>query len=125
MSEVMAVVSRGEPLARFANAYVRAAIIKSNPGIDDHIPLEEKTIYGNFVQPIDKETQEELVEYIKKLPGLINLSMDGATVNGKQKVSIQLNQNSEHVITNIRLLPILPSLSRLFTQFLKLTFLYL
>ena len=69
MSEVMVVVSRGEPLTRFTNEYDRAAMIKNNLGIEEFVPLDEKIIYGNFVQPIDKETQEEFSEYIKKCPG--------------------------------------------------------
>ena len=69
MREVMVVVSCGEPLTLFTNEYVRAAMIKSNLGIEEFVPLDEKIIYGNFVQPTDKETQEKFAEYIKKCPG--------------------------------------------------------
>ena len=36
---------------------------------------------------IDTDAKAELEGFIKKLPGLINVGLDGATVNGKQKVS--------------------------------------
>ena len=35
---------------------------------------------------IDHEAKQVMLELIKRQPGYINIGMDGATVNGKQKV---------------------------------------
>ena len=62
-------------------------MIQGHPGIEKYLPADETTVYNNYAIPIDKECREELQALIEKLPGLISISMDGATVNGKHKVS--------------------------------------
>ena len=56
------------------------------PGIGSFLPRGRQTIYNNYGLKIDSESAQELESFIDKLPGLINVSMDGATVNDKQKV---------------------------------------
>lgn len=88
--EVKAILSRREPLSRLFDPYVRASLNQRYPGIDKHIPADEDTIFNNYVIPIDNEAREELEKFIMKLPGLTSISMDGATILGKQKVSTLL-----------------------------------
>ena len=91
MAAVKATVSRRLLLTRLNHDYVRAGIIQHNPGIDKCLPLDEKTIFDDYVVPLDKECQEEIVKFLAKLPGEINVSMDGRTVNGKQKVTFLMS----------------------------------
>ena len=91
MAEVKATVSRREPLTCLTNDYVRVGIIQRNPGIEKYLPLDENTIFDDYVVPLDKECQEEMVKFLSKLPGDINASKDGGTVNGKQKVNFLLS----------------------------------
>ena len=86
-AEVKAALSRRESLVRFKDPYVRAALSERCPGIEKFLPTDENTLYDNYALDIDRECLDELMGYIKKLPGLINVGMDGATFNGKQKVS--------------------------------------
>ena len=88
MAEVRAIVARGEPLSRLLDPYVKAALCARHPALvqGNFIPRDRETIYNNYVVPVDKQAYEELESYIAKLPGQINISMDGAQVNSKQKV---------------------------------------
>ena len=43
---------------------------------------------NKYVVKIDKETTAELNSFMAKLPGHVNVAMDGVTVLGKQKVSL-------------------------------------
>jgi hypothetical protein len=88
--KVKSMLARGEPLDRLLDDYVRAEMIGDYPAIAHYLPNDEETIYNNYAIPIDLETTEELQKFIYKLPGYINMSMDGATINGKQKVSLIL-----------------------------------
>jgi hypothetical protein len=87
--EVKTIVARREPLSRLLDDYARAALIQSHPGIGIFIPKTEEAIFDKFVMPLDEECVHELMTFIAKQPGLLCISMDGATVNGKQKVSHQ------------------------------------
>ena len=91
MAEVKATVLRREPLTCLTHDYVRAGIIQRNPGIEKCLPLDKKTIFDDYVVPLDKECQEDMVKFLAKLPGDINVSMDGGTVNGKQKVTFLMS----------------------------------
>ena len=44
-------------------------------------------MYNNYIGSIDSYLFKEMKRFLMKLPDLINVAMDGATVNGKQKVS--------------------------------------
>ena len=81
---------RGEPLDRLLCNYVQAKIIGDFPAIVRHVPNDKETIYNNYSIPIDLESLTELQGFITRLPGLINISMDGNNVNGKQKASQSL-----------------------------------
>jgi len=86
LAEVKAMVARGEPVNRLLDPYVRAAIIARNPAIAHFLPRDVETIFSNYVVPIDQSALEEMKDFIKRLPGFVNISLDGATINGKQKV---------------------------------------
>ena len=87
-AEVKAIVARGEPPSRMLDDRVKAALmVRHGPSLGEHLPNAVETIYDQYVVPIDIASLAELEGFIKKLPGLINISFDGATVNGKQKVS--------------------------------------
>ena len=87
-AEVKAIVARGEPPSRMIDDRVKAALmVRHGPSLGEHLPNAVETIYDQYVVPIDIASLAELEGFLKKLPGLINISLDGATVNGKQKVS--------------------------------------
>ena len=85
-AEVKAILARGEPPTRLLDDYVRAALIVRHPALEHFLPHDPETIFNNYIIPIDISSTQELEGFIKKLPGYINISLDGATVNGKQKV---------------------------------------
>lgn len=87
-AEVKAVLHHRECISRFSDPYVQAALVKRNPGIEKFIPTDESTLFENYAVPIDRDATGEMDKYIAKLPGDINISMDGATLLSKQKVSI-------------------------------------
>lgn len=86
IAEVKTILARGETPERLLDDYARASLIVRYPGIGKHLPNHVNTIFNNYVVNIDISSEKELEDFIKKLPGLINISFDGATVNGKQKV---------------------------------------
>ncbi len=86
--KVRTMLARGEPLDHLLYDYVRVEMIGDFPAIGFFLPRDRETIYNNYVLRIDMETTQELQDFMKKLPRQINVSMDGATVNGKQKVRI-------------------------------------
>jgi hypothetical protein len=88
-AEVKAILARGEPLSRLLDDHVRAGLYTRHPRLAEgtFLPHDTKTIYDNYVVPIDKQAYEELRTLIQRRPGEINIGMDGATINGKQKVS--------------------------------------
>ena len=47
-------------------------------------------MFDNYVVSIDANVFKEMKMFIMKLPSLIKIAMDGATVDGKQNVSKQL-----------------------------------
>ena len=100
-AEVRAMLARNEPMSRLLDDYVKAAIIQRCPGIDKFYPSDERTIIDTYVREIDRECHEELQNYIAKLPGNINIAMDGATINGKQKVSLLYSTILWLVLNNI------------------------
>ena len=85
-AEVKAMLVRGEPLVRMCDPYVRAAMLTSNPVIGMFLPQDHSTIYNKFVLPIDMSASNELDAFMTKLPDLVNITMDGATINGRSKV---------------------------------------
>mmetsp|Transcript_14219 Transcript_14219/g.30950 ORF Transcript_14219/g.30950 Transcript_14219/m.30950 type:complete len:269 (+) Transcript_14219:140-946(+) len=84
--KVRTMLARGEPLDHLLDDYVCAEMIGDFPAIGFFLPRDRETFYNNYVLRIDMETTQELRDFMKKLPGKINVSMDGATVNGKQKI---------------------------------------
>ena len=62
-------------------------MIADFPGIAFYLPRNEETVFHKYAIPIDLESKAELATFIQKLSRLINVAMDRATCNGKQKVS--------------------------------------
>ena len=90
-SELKASLARGEPVNRILDPHVRENLISQHgTGIIPFLPSHEDTIYDKYIIPMSNWAIQQLDAVIQKLPGQINLSMDGATVNGKQKVSTTL-----------------------------------
>ena len=85
--KVKTALARGETLGRLLDDHMRAEMIGDFPAIAFFLPRDESTVFSKYAIPIDFESQEELKNFIMKLSGLINIAMDGATCNGKQKVS--------------------------------------
>lgn len=88
VAEVKACLARRETPERLLDDHVRAALATRHSALPTFIPYNAQTIYDNYVVPIDTAALLEMETFIARLPGLINISMDGATVNGKSKVSI-------------------------------------
>ena len=85
--KVRTTLARGETLNRLVDDHMVAEMVADFPAIAFYLPKDEATVFSKYAVPIDIESQEELKNFMLKLPGLINMSMDGATCNGKQKVS--------------------------------------
>ena len=91
IAEMKAIIVRGEPISRIlVDDHVRAAILHRHPAIAIYLPHDAETVYNKYVVPIDMEATKELQKKIVNLHGCINISMDGATINGKQKVRLYL-----------------------------------
>ena len=88
MNEVLAIVARCEPLSRLLDPWVQASLNQRYPAILKFMPTNNETIYDKYVVKIDKETTAELKSFMAKLPGHVNVAMDGVTVLSKQKVSL-------------------------------------
>ena len=67
---------------------VQASLNQRYPVILKFMPTNNETIYDKYVVKIDKETTAELKSFMAKLPGHVNVAMDGVTVLSKQKVSL-------------------------------------
>jgi|SaaInl74LU_5_DNA_1037368.scaffolds.fasta_scaffold07371_1 hypothetical protein len=89
-AEVRATVARGEPISRLLDPWVQASLILRYPAIGKFLPLTVNTINGKYVKAVDEATTEELESFVLKIPGHINISMDGVSVNRKQKVRLLL-----------------------------------
>ena len=87
IAEVKTSLSRGEPPARILDPFAKASLLVRYPAIWSFIPKDEEAIYNNYVVSIDHASAGQLKQFIQKIPGRCNMAMDGATVNGKQKVS--------------------------------------
>ena len=87
IAEVKTSLSRGEPPARILDPFAKASLLVRYPAIWSFLPKDKEAIYNNYVVSIDHASAGQLKQFIKKIPGRCNLAMDGATVNGKQKVS--------------------------------------
>lgn len=85
ISQVEATVARGEPISRFLDPYVRAALFAANPALAHFLPADKDTIFEKYVVPIDLKTSAELQEHMARIPGCINISFDTVTVNGSSK----------------------------------------
>ena len=91
IAEMKAIIVRGKPISRILDDHVRAAILHRHPAIAIYLPAHDaETVYNKYVVPIDMEATKELQKKIVNLHGCINISMDGATINGKQKVRLYL-----------------------------------
>eukprot|EP00957_Ditylum_brightwellii_P091965 7002289-Ditylum_brightwellii.AAC.1 len=84
--EVHVMVTRGETMSHLLGPWVQAGIILCYPATGKFLHLTITTIYDQYVVAIDEATTEELKTFVQKIPGHINISMDGVTVNRKQKI---------------------------------------
>ena len=105
-SEVKAIIARREPLNRLLDDHVRANLIQQHPAILKFLPRHVETIWSTYVVPIDFEAKEEMRRLIAKQPGLINIGMDGATVSGSQKVSLNEYYTSNVSHSTFTLFPV-------------------
>jgi hypothetical protein len=76
-AEVEAVLYRHEPLARLLCPMVITALTLRHPPMKSFIPQCTKTIYSNYVVPINIATTFDLVKYFGLLPGMVTVSFDG------------------------------------------------
>jgi len=83
--EVEVTLQRKEPLSRLLDPAFQANLINRYPNIGKYLPSSVHTIYANYVEEIDRETLNEIVQLMLREPGLINVAFDGVTVNGKHK----------------------------------------
>ncbi len=90
MAEVTVVLARGEPLSRILDPHYQASLNLRHPALLKFLPTNTAAIYDKYVVKIDKATTMDLLDFIKKVPGHVNVAMDGVTANGKQKVSDSL-----------------------------------
>lgn len=89
---VHAKVAENNPLSDLLKPYHRAAIIHSHPGIGELLPNTVATIYRDFIKNDEdgdggaaEKIKKELIEYMLRKPGDINVAHDGVTINGKSK----------------------------------------
>lgn len=101
VAEVKAILARRETPDRLLDDHVRAALATRHSALPNFVPHNAQTIYDNYVVPIDRASLLEMETFIGRLPGMINIAMDGATVNGKSKVSISCHLNIYWSSTNI------------------------
>jgi hypothetical protein len=85
-AEVKAMLARGEVLDRLLDDHVRAALLVRHSALGMYLPRDTQTIFSKYVILIDIVCKKELEGLMSKLPGLSNMAIDGASVNGKQKV---------------------------------------
>lgn len=85
---VYAKVAENNPLSDLLKPYSRAALIHSHPGIGELLPGTVATIYRDFIGGdggAAEKIKKELIEYMLRKPGDINVAHDGVTINGKSK----------------------------------------
>ncbi len=85
-AKVEAVLYRHEPLTRLLCPVVIAALTLRHPPMKSFIPQCTKTIYSNYVVPIDIATTSELIKYFGLLFGMVTVSFYGVMANRKTKV---------------------------------------
>lgn len=90
MAEVTVVLARGEPLSRMLDPHYQQSLNLRHPALLKFLPTNTAAIYDKYVVKIDEATTMDLQDFIKKVPGHVNVAMDGVTANGKQKVSDSL-----------------------------------
>ena len=84
-AEVEAMLSRGEPMERMLDPFVRAAFIVRAPAIGAFLPNNADTLYNKFVTIIDMETTLELTKMFNLIPGMLGVAFDGVTANKQCK----------------------------------------
>ena len=81
-------LSRGEPLDRLLDDHVQVSFLSRHSAFVKYLPRDESTIFNKYAVPINLVAMKELEGFMAKLPGLSNIAMDGATINGKSKVRV-------------------------------------
>ena len=85
MPHVITTVGRKGPLSRMIDPLFQAQMISNFPAIKNHLPLDVKTVFKEYVLKIDTKARAEMVDYISRLAGDVNVSVDGVTINRKSK----------------------------------------
>jgi len=98
--EVKATLARGKSMCRLLGPYAIQSIVTCHPGLAKYLPWSQETYYSNYAVPIDIECMKELELFIGKLPGHMNVGMDGATVNSAQKLVYTLTKAGTCVFLN-------------------------
>jgi hypothetical protein len=74
------------PLRGFTSPYNKAFLVAAcGHGILPHLPSAE-TIWLDYIDPIDKEVEEYLMEMMRSSPGSLGVSFDGVSVLGRSSV---------------------------------------
>jgi hypothetical protein len=74
------------PLRGFTSPYNKAFLVAAcGHGILPHLPSAE-TIWLDYIDPIDKEVEEYLMEMMRASPGSLGVSFDGVSVLGRSSV---------------------------------------
>ena len=61
--------------------------IIASPVIGMFLPRNVDTVFDIYIVSIDANVFKEMKRFVMKLPGLLNVVMDGAIVNGKLELS--------------------------------------
>ena len=84
-SRIESIVARYEPLDAVFCPFNISSMIVSNPCIGQYIPRNASSVMKDYVRPIDDDTKRQLIDCMRKQPGLLSVSFDGVTANGKSK----------------------------------------
>ena len=100
--KVEAVVARFEPLTRLVDPFVKAAFIQKSPAIASFLPEDVKTIYSNFVDPIDAECTKQVIDIFKRNQSMLTGSVNGVTVNKRHKLLYSVSKGSYSLFEKIQ-----------------------
>ena len=90
-TEVKAMLYHREPLDWLLDDHMQTSFLALHSALGIYLSQDEQTIFNKYAVPIDLVAMQELEGLIVKLPGLSNIALDGATINGKSKVRISFS----------------------------------
>jgi hypothetical protein len=90
-----AMMSRFEPIDRILDPFAQNALAVSHGiALLKYIPCDQKTVYTNFISPLDLEVTERIQERMAKIAGNMTLSIDGVTVLKSSHLLYTLSKGS-------------------------------